>query len=171
MSALVDLFPFNLALALMTLKSFFVAGLLLTLTACALPPEYPSFLVQDESGASALLGELSRVGSLSPEQRRRELAELEGLRHLNSARRFQLAALLEREDTVEAFERSLKLLNAMPEGDARTQALLDLLKRSLRTRLDLKQQVTRTQELQGKLEQIKALEKSLQQRNGSTRTP
>lgn len=171
MSALVDLFPFNLALALMTLKSFLLAGLLLTLTACALPPEYPSFLAQDESGAPALLGELSRVGSLSPEQRRRELAELEGLRHLNSARRFQLAALLEREDTVEAFERSLKLLNAMPEGDARTQALLDLMKRSLRTRLELKQQVTRTQELQGKLEQIKALEKSLQQRNGSTRTP
>jgi hypothetical protein len=63
------------------------------------------------------------------------------------------------------------LLNALPEPDARTQALLDLMKKSLRTRLELTQQTARTQELQDKLTQIKALEKSLQQRNGTPKTP
>jgi hypothetical protein len=45
------------------------------------------------------------------------------------------------------------------------------MKRSLKARIELKQQTARAQELQDKLDQIKALEKSLQQRNGATRTP
>ena len=57
--------------------------------------------------ASGLINELARVSALSAEQRRRELADLEGTR-LDDTRRFQLAALLERDDSVEALERSLK---------------------------------------------------------------
>ncbi len=156
----------------MTFRSLFLAGVLLSMGACTLPPEYPAFRAhQVESGAPALLGELARVAALSAEQRRRELADLEGARRLDDARRFRLAALLEREDSVEALERSLKSLNAMADGDARTQALLDLMKKSLRTRIELRQQTARTQELQDKLEQIKALEKSLQQRNTPVKTP
>jgi hypothetical protein len=122
----------NLADAAMTFKSTVLAGLLLTLGACATPFEPPVFRSgQAESSAPALSTELARVAALSPEQRRRELAGL----------------------------------------DARTQALVELMKRSLKARIELKQQTARAQELQDKLEQIKALEKSLQQRNGPTRTP
>jgi DNA repair exonuclease SbcCD ATPase subunit len=168
----VDLYPFNLAFASMKLRSFFLAALLLTLGACtALPLEYQAVLSQGDAGAPALLGELARVDGLTPEQRRRELAELEGMRRLDAARRFQLAALLEREDSTESLERSLKILNNLAEPDARTEALLKLMKASLRSRIELKQQTARAQELQGKLEQIKALEKSLQQRNGTSKTP
>ena len=118
-----------------------------------------------------MLGELSRVAMLSAEQRRRELTGLEGERRLDNERRFLLAALLEREDSAEALERSLKSLNAMADGDTRAQALLDLMKKSLKSRIELRQQTARTQELQDKLEQIKALEKSLQQRNGLPKAP
>jgi hypothetical protein len=79
--------------------------------------------------------------------------------------------LLEREDSTESLERSLKILNNLAEPDARTEALLKLMKASLRSRIELKQQTARAQELQGKLDQIKALEKSLQQRNGASKTP
>lgn len=155
----------------MTLKSSLVAGLLLTLGACALPIEYPAILGTGEAGAPALLSELARVDALTPDQRRRELAELEGVRRLDAARRFQLAALLERDDSTESLERSLKILNTLAEPDARTRALLDQMKTSLKARIELRQQTARTQELQDKLEQIKALEKSLQQRNAPSRTP
>lgn len=156
----------------MTLRSSILAVLLLTLGACsALPLDYQAFLSQADAGAPALLGELARVDGLTPEQRRRELAELEGVRRLDAARRFQLAALLEREDSPESLERSLKILNSLAEPDARSEALLKLMKTSLRSRIELKQQTARAQELQGKLEQIKALEKSLQQRNGTSKTP
>ena len=165
MPALVDLFPFNLAHAAMMLKSFIVGGLLLFLSACAVPPEHPVFrLTPAEQEATQHLEELSRVATLSPEQRRREVAELDGMRRLDAAKRFQLAALLEREDSVESLERSLKILNGLAESEPRTQALRELMKRSLKTRIELRQQTARTQELQDKLEQIKALEKSLQQR-------
>lgn len=155
----------------MTLKTLLVAGVILSLGGCAMPPEVPAFLSPSDSGAPVLLGELARVASLSPEQRRREIAGLESQRRLDDARRFQLAALLEREDSVEALERGLKSLNAIGEGDTRTQALLELMKKSLKTRIELRQQAARTQELQGKLDQIKALEKSLQQQRNGAKTP
>ncbi len=146
--------------------------MILTLGACAAPIERPAFFASPAAlDASAMLGELSRVAVLSADQRRRELAELEGERRLGDARRFQFAALLEREDSTDALERSLKSLNAMADGDTRAQALLDLMKRSLRARIELKQQTARTQELQDKLGQIKALEKSLQQRNDLPKAP
>jgi hypothetical protein len=158
----------------MTLKPVLLAGLLLTLNACVAPPapERPAVRTsQTVPGGTALLGELARVAALPAEQRRRELAELEGERRLDDARRFQLAALLEREDGVEALERSLKILGAFTETDPRAQTLLDLMKRSLKARIELRQQTARAQELQDKLEQIKALEKSLQQRTIPAKTP
>jgi hypothetical protein len=155
----------------MTLKSGLLAGLLLTLSACALPPESPAPRArQAEPTASVLINELARVSAMSAEQRRRELADLEGAR-LDDTRRFQLAALLERDDSVEAFERSLKYLTAIDDLDARSQSLIDLMKRSLRARIENKQLAARNAELQDKLEQIKALEKSLQQRNVPLKTP
>jgi hypothetical protein len=155
----------------MTLKSGLLAGLLLTLSACALPPESPAPRArQAEPTTSVLINELARVSALSAEQRRHELADLEGSR-LDDNRRFQLAALLERDDSVEALERSLKTLTAIGELDARSQSLIDLMKRSLRARIENSQLTARNAELQDKLEQIKALEKSLQQRNAPLKTP
>ena len=159
----------------MTFKSTFLAGLMLLLGGCAAVPERPPAAITATTiarlDATALLRELSRVASLSPEQRRRELAGLEDERRLDDARRFQLAALLEREDSVEALERSLKTLGAITDLHPRAQPLAELMKKSLKARIDLKQQTARTQELQDKLDQIKALEKSLQQRNIPDKTP
>jgi hypothetical protein len=155
----------------MTFKALLVAGLLLPLGACTLPPNYPVIPILSEQGASAMLGELARVDALTPSQRRREVAELENVRRLDGTRRFQLAALLMREESMESLERSLQLLNSLAEADARTEALLELMKKSLKTRIELKQQTARTQELQDKLEQIKTLEKSLQQRSAPARSP
>lgn len=155
----------------MTLQSGLLAGLLLTLSACALPPEWPAPHAPLAGFAAAgLAGELARVSTLSAEQRRRELAELEGAR-LDDTRRFQLAALLERDDSMEALERSLKTLNAIGDLDTRSQSLVDLMKKSLRARIENRQLTARNAELQGKLEQIKTLEKSLQQRNAPLKTP
>lgn len=149
-----------------------LTGLLFTLSACALPPsERPlSRPTLFESVSPGLIGELARVSSLSAEQRRRELAELEGSR-LDDTRRFQLAALLERDDSSESLERSLKNLNALGDLDARSQALVDQMKKSLRARLDNRQLAARNAELQDKIEQIKALEKSLQQRSATQKAP
>jgi hypothetical protein len=163
----VNLLPFNLADTDMTFKTAFLAGLVLTLGACATPPDQPARNTPTGLDTAGLSSELARVAALSGEQRRRELAGLEGERRLDDARRFQLAALLEREDSVEALERSLKTLGAISD----TGALLDLMKKSLRARIELRQQTLRAQELQDKLDQIKALEKSLQQRNTQPRTP
>lgn len=152
-------------------KALTVAALLLTLGACTLPPEYPAIPLLNEQGAPVMLNELARVAALTPEQRRREVAELEGARRLDAARRFQLAALLEKEESAEALERSLKLLGGLPRGDTRTRTLLDLMKQSIRTRIELGEQTARTQELQDRLDQIKALEKSLQQRTAPQGKP
>ncbi|MBU2640940.1 MAG: hypothetical protein KJ889_03965 [Gammaproteobacteria bacterium] len=158
----------------MTFKSVLLAVLLSGLAACSVQP--PSERPAPRSGSAApavpaLLSDLARVANLAPEQRRRELAALENGRRLDDARRFQLAALLEREDSVDAYERGLKALAAMEEADSRTQALVDLLKRALKDRIELKQQTARADELQDKLDQIKALEKSLQQRSSPAKAP
>ena len=159
----------------MTIKSLLLAGLVLTLNACVTPPAPGQAAVQigrsSGLGAAAMLSEVSRVATLSPEQRRRELATLDGERRLDNSKRFQLAALLEREDSVDALERSLKHLAAIDDVDARAQTLLDLMKKSLTARIELKQQTARAQELQDKLDQIKALEKTLQQRSTLPKSP
>jgi hypothetical protein len=155
----------------MMLKTLLTAGLLLTLSACALPPEWSTpRLRQADPAASTLTGELARISALSAEQRRRELTDLENTR-LTDTRRFQLAALLERDDSVEALERSLKTLNAIGDLDPRSQALVELMKKSLKTRIENRQLAARNAELQDKLDQIKALEKSLQQRNAPAKAP
>lgn len=158
------------------LRSVFLVPLLLILGGCATPPpvvpQAPApCAVQAEPSETALLNELARVASLTPERRHRELLELEAERRLSDARRFQMAALLEREDSVEALERSLKSLGALAVIEPSAQPLIDLMKKSLRARIALRQQTARTQELQDKLEQIKALEKSLQQRDALPKTP
>lgn len=185
----------------MKLKFLSIAVLSLLLAACAAtrPPERApapdcppanDWLIVDDTarsatrttpppGASArvgsraaeLLDELFRVASLSPEQRRRDLGALEAQRRLDDTRRFQLAALLEREDSIEALDRSLKTLNSLVEIDVHAQILIDLMKKSLKARIELKQQSARAHELQEKLEQIKALEKSLQQRGVVPKAP
>jgi hypothetical protein len=158
----------------MTFKTVLFAGLLLGLGACStLPPaERPAPRINPSASVtSVLLSELARVAALTPEQRRRELADLDSMRRLDDARRFQLAALLEREDSTEAYERGLKALAAMDEGDPRSQSLVDLLKRSFKLRIELKQQTARADESQDKLDQIKALEKSLQQRSTPGKAP
>ncbi len=159
----------------MTVKSLLLAVLtLMPLAACISvpPPSLPPLpVVQSPVGGPALLGEVSRVSALSPEQRRREVGVLESEHRLDDAKRFQLAALLEREDNPEALEHSLKILAAMDLADPRAQSLLELMKKSLRARIELRQQTARAQELQDKLDQIKALEKSLQQRSTPPRKP
>ncbi|OZA14438.1 MAG: hypothetical protein B7X94_00955 [Hydrogenophilales bacterium 17-62-8] len=158
----------------MTFNSVLLAVLLLGLGACSVLPPSERLAPRSSPVAPAmptLLSDLARVANLSPEQRRRELATLDNGRRLDDAKRFQLAALLEREDSAEAYERGLKALAAMEETDSRTQALADLLKRTLKARLELKQQTARADELQGKLDQIKALEKSLQQRSSHAKAP
>jgi len=155
----------------MTLKPTIVAGLLLTLTACAEVQELPALSnMQIGSSAAMMLNELSRVAALSPEQRKRELAALESGR-IDDSRRFQAAALLDREDSVEALERGLKNLNALSDVDARAQPLVDQMKKSFKARIELKVQSVRAQELQDKLDQIKALEKTLQQRTAPPAKP
>ena len=159
----------------MTFKSVLLAGLLLTLSACVIPPVPDQAVVSHSrgagSGALAYLNELSRVAALTPEQRRRELAGLDAERRLDDARRFQQAALLEREDSADAFEHSLKSLASIDDTDPRVQAVFELMRRSLKTRIELKQQTARAQELQDKLDQIKALEKTLQQRSTVPKSP
>lgn len=155
----------------MTLKSALLAGLLLTLSACTLLPNWSAPRAhQSEPAASGLINDLARVSALSAEQRQRALVDLEGTR-LDDPRRFQVAALLERDDSVEALERSLKTLSAMGGQDARSQSLVDLMKRSLKARIENRQLTARNAELQDKLDQIKALEKSLQQRNAPIKAP
>ena len=156
----------------MTLKPILLAGLLLTLSACVNLAEHSApRSAQVGSDATMMLNELARAAALSAEQRRRELAGLEDERRIDDRLRFKVAALLEREDNEEALERSLKNLNALENIDARAQPLVELMRRSLKARIELKQQAAHAQELQDKLDQIKALEKSLQQRTAPAKTP
>lgn len=158
----------------MMLRSIVFVSLLAILTGCvAPPPTVPPLpcVVQTEPSETALLNELARVASLTPERRHRELLELEAERSLSDLQRFQMAALLEREDSREALDRSLKNLGAISVIEPSVRPLIELMKKSLRARLELRQQTARTQELQDKLEQIKALEKSLQQRDARPKSP
>jgi hypothetical protein len=184
----------------MIIKSILPVACMAVLGACAVPPERaperagersaerspdrnverppersverPAFpFRQNGLDATALLGELARVAALSPEQRRRELTGLESERRLDEAQRFQLAALLEREDSVESLDRGLRSLGTLTEIESRARPLIDMMKKSLKARIELKQQSAHAQALQEKLDQIKALEKSLQQRSDPVKTP
>ncbi len=117
------------------------------------------------------LTELGKIQGLSGEQGRRELTELNTEKRLDKFQRFRLAALLSRDDHGD-WERGLKALEGFAEdGDPPTQALADLLRKLLRTRVDLRQQTARVGELQQRIQQIKALEKDLQQHSEPAKTP
>lgn len=146
----------------------------LVLSACtAFPPPRTPAPVSAEtappSGTYALLDALVRVPvSLSDEQRRADIARLENERAVTS--RFRLALLLGRDDDPVAVERGIKLLSGL-EGDSKSaQALIDLARAQLKSRLDALRHQARAEELQLRIEQIKALEKSLQQRDSSPAT-
>ncbi len=144
----------------------------LMLAACVTPPPKPAATVSAAPRAAELyLAELGAVQGLNGEQTRRELAELNADKRLDSRQRFRLAALLARDEHGD-WESALKALDELPDDpDARAQALVETLKKSLRARLDLRQQSARVLELQDRIQQIKALEKDLQQRNEPHKTP
>src|SRR3569832_1300807 len=125
----------------MSFKSILLACFLLTLSACVVPP-LPGQTAQPGArlfglSASALLNELTRVAALSPEQRRRELAALDNERRLDDAKRYQQAALLKREDSVDANKHNHKSQAKNDDDEPRTHTLLDLMKKSLSARIEL----------------------------------
>lgn len=102
---------------------------------------------------------------MSVEQSRRELNELTASKRLDKPRRLRLAAVLAREEHGD-WDRALKVLDGLAnESDPRSQVLIDLLRKSWRTRMELRQQDARVTELQQRIQQIKTLEKDLQQRS------
>jgi hypothetical protein len=119
-------------------------------------------------GTDEALDTLARINTLSAEQQRAELARLDGERPPAAiAAQFRLALLLGRDDDPAAVERGLKLLGTIEADGSRAQAVLDLAKSALRAQLDARRNAARAQELQTRIDQIKALEKSLQQRDAA----
>lgn len=115
--------------------------------------------------AERYLLELSQVQSMSADQSRRELNELVTSKRLDKPRRLRLAAALARDEQGE-WERAIKMLEGLAnDDDPRSQVLMDLLRKSWRARLTLRQQDARITELQQRIQQIKTLEKDLQQRS------
>lgn len=138
----------------------------------ALPsrPEAPKLPLSESGASSASLAEkylleLGQVQAMSPEQSRRELNELAASKRLDKPRRLRLAAVLARDEQAE-WDRALKMLDGLAsDDDPRSQVLVDLLRKSWRARLALRQQDARVTELQQRIRQIKSLEKDLQQRS------
>ena len=125
-----------------------------------LPPRTPLSI-----SADLYLAELGDLQEMPAELARRELGELNGEKRLDKIQRFRLAALLSRDEHGD-WERALKALEGLNEGaDVQSRALVELLRKSLRARLELRQQNARVTELQQRIQQIKSLEKDLQQRS------
>lgn len=119
--------------------------------------------------ADRYLAEIGDVQGLSGERFRRALNELNGEKHLDRVQRFRLAVLLLRDEHGD-WERALKALEGLADdADPRAGGLIDLLRKSLRMRLDLRQQTARAADLQERIQQIKTLEKDLQQRSEPTK--
>lgn len=134
-----------------------------------LRPEHPGASIAPSLPAPTLaeryLMELSEVQAMSVEQSRRELNELTASKRLDKPRRLRLAAVLARDEHGD-WDRALKMLDGLAnDDDPRSQVLMDLLRKSWRTRLALRQQDARVTELQQRIQQIKTLEKDLQQRS------
>lgn len=133
-------------------------------------PEIPKLTVSELSSSTPSLAErylmeLSEVQAMSVEQSRRELNELASGKQLDKPRRLRLAAVLAREEHAD-WDRALKMLEGLTnDGDPRSQVLVDLLRKSWRLRLELRHQDARVTELQKRIQQIKTLEKDLQQRS------
>jgi len=146
------------------------------LGACAVPPAAPKPPARTAPaeppaaapaglGANDALDILARVAALSPEQQRAELARQDDDRPPGPAAQFRLALLLGRDENPAALERGLKLLGQIPADGPRAQTVLDLAKSALKAQLEARRQAARAQELQTRIDQLKALEKSLQQRD------
>ncbi|MEW6119049.1 MAG: hypothetical protein AB1593_03040 [Pseudomonadota bacterium] len=151
---------------------FPACALCLALAACAVPQVPPKPPLRTtaatpttELDANDALDAVARIAAWNTEQQRAERARLDDGRSLTPAARFRLALLLGREDDPAALERALKVLAAIEPEGPRAQAVLDLARNALRAQLDALRQAARAQELQMRIEQIKALEKSLQQRD------
>lgn len=141
-------------------------------TACAslpLPPDAaPPIPVPTASSATALLDVLVRLPpNQPPELLRADIARLDSERTLSVNTRFKLAILLGRTDDPADIERGLKILAGLEGESKAAQALIDLASEMLRARLGVQRQHARAAELQQRIDQIKALEKSLQQRDVS----
>jgi hypothetical protein len=151
---------------------YHLALVVLLLGGCAVPPSRPAEPLRSAAPVAELyLDELSAVQGMNAEQARRELADLTVARRLTGAERFRLAVLAARDERGD-WERALKTLDELPpNADLRAQALIEMLRKTLHGRLDLRQQSARAQELQDRIQQIKALEKDLQQRNEASKTP
>ncbi len=121
--------------------------------------------------AERYVTELSNAQGLTTAQIRREVAALNTDKRLDNTQRFRLAALLSRDEHGD-WERAIKALDGLGDDpDPRAQALVAILKKSLRARFELRQQTARVIELQERIQQIKALEKNLQQRIEPLKTP
>ena len=175
-------------------KPFFLICSVLLVAGCAVAPQPPAKPAvpkpapadvaqprlespkptNDESGlpvpplsptlAERYLVELGEVQAMSVEQGRRELAELTANKRLDKPKRLRLAAVLARDEHAD-WERALKMLDGLGNDDPRSQVLIDLLRKTWRTRLELRQQDARVTELQQRIQQIKTLEKDLLQRS------
>ena len=114
--------------------------------------------------AEKYLMELGEVQAMSVEQSRRELNELTASKRLDKPKRLRLAAVLARDEHGD-WDRALKMLDGLANDDPPSQVLVDLLRKTWRTRLELRQQDARVTELQQRIQQIKTLEKDLLQRS------
>lgn len=147
----------------------------LLVSACTLPPAPAPDPAPAASRTTAsldsddALDELARQTAQSADALRAERTRLEGERLATARLQFRFALLLARDDDAASQERALKLLGALDTRDARAQALVDLVRTGLRAQLDARRQASRTQELQTRIDQLKALEKSLQQRDDAPR--
>ena len=158
------------------MRSFLTPLLTCTvLGACALPPtpavdQTPAQSAAQSRAAASLdstdaLDELVRINTLSGDAQRAERVRLDGERLTTARLQFRFALLLGRDDDPASQDRAIKLLGTVDTSDARAQAVVDLARTSLKSQLDARRQASRTQELQARIEQLKALEKSLQQRD------
>lgn len=152
----------------------------LALTACALPPQVPERsayppsethipLLRPVSNTAMLTlddaaQELVQVSLLSADLQRSERARLDTDKPTGARLQFRLGLLLVREDDSALLERGMRILSGIRPADGQAQAVLELVLAQAKSQSDLRRQTARLQELQTRIDQIKALEKSLQQR-------
>lgn len=162
------------------MKTSVAVLLALVLTACATPdPAVPepapakpaaktSRHTAESLGLDAVLDQLRDVGRLNADAARAERTRLERDRAVESAGQFRLALLLAREDDPANLERAQRLIQDLPV-EAAASPVLDLVRQRIASQLEARRQAARSAELQTRIEQLKALEKSIQQREEPVR--
>jgi hypothetical protein len=108
---------------------------------------------------------LASLSRLSPDAQHQELLKPRTGHLQNASSLFRFALLLGRDSDVGQQERGLKILDGLDGADARAQAVIDLARTGLIAQIEAHRQAQRAGELQDRIDQIKALEKSLQQRD------